>query len=330
LEAANLVLGESIEGNFSLSNLLQKRCGLFARKHAADHPLRHLFWRSWRPARVAFLKFAPHTGKQRSHASREDGARWLDDDGKAAAAFEDKPKKVHDKRDWRLRNMQKTGNPIADRRCSGCLPDWGNPPSLEQYTKLMNSLFTVKVGVRNQIFDPLNAAFQAVQSVVLFLNSNPTCRKFGLTRELAILVWALNDASQGAKPPLFFNRAKIGFGPPTRLAESILRSEVILMFRMLRNSGISELEASRWLAAELKESGVMHKKTMRQPDGQQINPRQIVRWSSEVGGQSLSGSDEAYLRLEGDELRRHDWPTQPNQARRRVRSLLHSLVDMGF
>jgi hypothetical protein len=226
--------------------------------------------------------------------------------------------------------MQKTGNPMADPQCNGCLPDWGNPPSPYEYSKLMNSLLAVKAGVRNKIVDPLNAAFQAVRSVVLFLNSDPSCRKIGLTRELAILVWALNDASQGAKPPLFFNRAKIASGPPTRLAESVLRAQVVLMFRMLLNAGITELEASRWLAAELKDLGVMHKKTIRQPDGQLIKPRQIVRWSSEVRGQSLSGSDEAYLRLERDELRRHDWPTQPNQARRRVRGLLHSLVAMGF
>jgi hypothetical protein len=227
--------------------------------------------------------------------------------------------------------MVKSENLLTDARCNGCLPDWGKPPSLNHYTKLMNSLFAVEVGVRNQIFDPLNAAFRAVRAVVLFLNSDPTCRKFGLTKELAIIVWALNDASQGAKPPLFFHRGKItDGGAPTRLAESVLRAQVILMFRTLLNAGITELEASRWLAAELKDLGVMHKKTIGRPDGQPIKPRQIVRWISEVGGQSLSGSDEAYLRLEGDELRRHDWQTQPNQARHRVRSLLHSLVAMGF
>jgi hypothetical protein len=43
---------------------------------------------------VAFLKFSLDTGKQRSHAGGDDGARWLDDDGYIFAAFEDKPEKV--------------------------------------------------------------------------------------------------------------------------------------------------------------------------------------------------------------------------------------------
>ena len=64
----------------TLAQFLQKRRRFGARKHSAYHPLRHLL-SGLGVQLVAFLKFTLDTGKQSSHASGDNCARWLDDDG---------------------------------------------------------------------------------------------------------------------------------------------------------------------------------------------------------------------------------------------------------
>ena len=219
----------------------------------------------------------------------------------------------------------------ADVRCCGCRPDyWGNPPSFDAYTKLTNSLFAVEVGVKNKALDELDGAFHALKSIVQYLNSNSTFRKLDLARMLARTLHALNDTSQGAKPPLFFGRPKCNGGAPTHLAESDLRAQVILMFRLLLMGGVDECEASTRLAAELKKTGIFQKKTIAIPEGQPIEPHQIVRWNAELGGKSLSGCDVAYAILEKNEVARHGWPKDPVEARDRLPRLIHGLLKFGF
>ena len=61
-------------------------------KARPNHLLRHLL-NGPIVQRVAFLKLSLDTGKQRSHASDNDAARWLDDDGEVFATLEYEPKK---------------------------------------------------------------------------------------------------------------------------------------------------------------------------------------------------------------------------------------------
>ena len=219
----------------------------------------------------------------------------------------------------------------ADLRCCGCRPDyWGRSPSLNAYTNLTDSLFAVEVGVKNQALDELDGAFHALESVVQYLNSDSTCRQLGLTRMLARTLQALNDTSRGAKPPLFFGRPKCTDGAPTYLAESDQRAQVILMFRLLRKGGIEECEASTRLAAELKKAGITQKKTITSPEGQPIAPHQIARWNAELGAKSLSGCDAAYAVLEKNEVARHGWPKDPEEARDRLPRLIDGLLKFGF
>jgi hypothetical protein len=218
----------------------------------------------------------------------------------------------------------------ADHRCKGCRPDhWGRPPTFDAYTELTDSLFAVEVGVENEALDELDGAFHALQSVVQYLNSDLVCRQLGLTKMLARTVHALNDTSRGAKPPLFFGRPKRTSGAPNYLAESVLRAQVILMFRLLLKGGVEECEASKRLSAELKKGGIIQKKTITSPDGQPIAPHQIARWNAELGGKSLSGCDGAYAILEKNEVARRGWPKDPEQARKRVARLIQGLL-MGF
>jgi hypothetical protein len=208
---------------------------------------------------------------------------------------------------------------------------WGNQPSPVVYLNLMNSLFALEVGVRNRKIDRLDAGTRALQLVLQYFNTDPFCIKLGLTKLVASIVIAMHDTSQGAKPALLFGRKRSQTGgAPSHLAEAGLRAQIVLMFGMLSHAGVEGREASGWLARELNKSGVMQKKTKTHPNGQPIGPRQIVRWSGELRGKSISGSDKIYQRLEREALARQSWPLQSNEARRRVRNLIHALRAAGF
>jgi hypothetical protein len=227
--------------------------------------------------------------------------------------------------------MAKKLEMLPDSRCAGCSPAWGNQPSPDAYRGLMNSLFALEVGVRTEHIDRLDAGVRATQSVLKYLNSDAFCVRLGLTKLLGSIMHALHDTSQGAKPPLFFNRkAKPAGGAPSYLAESGLRAQVVLMFRVLMHAKMKDSEANKWLATELNKSGVKQKKTKKHPYGQPIEARQIIRWSGELGGKSISGSDATYRILESGYVARHGWPTHFEEARLRIRKLIHGLRAAGF
>jgi hypothetical protein len=227
--------------------------------------------------------------------------------------------------------MPEGAEPLSDPRCRGCLPDWGIQPSSDIYTKLMNSLFALEVGIRNQKIDRLDAGFVAMKSVISYLNSDPLCVRLGLTRLLGSVVQGVHDTSQGAKPPLFFDRkVRSKGGPPTHTVEGVLRAQLVLMLRVLTHGGMTGNEAGTWIASALKKASIRQKKTFDRPEGQEIEGRQIVRWSTELGGKSISGSDAVYRHLEAEEIARHGWPTNSNQARQRVRIMLRGLLAVGF
>jgi hypothetical protein len=211
----------------------------------------------------------------------------------------------------------------ADPRCAGCLPAWGNQPSSDHYLKLTNSLFTLEILFKSGKMDQLDAGTKALRSVITYLSADPVSVRLGLTGSLASIANALHDTSQGAKPSIIFRRkVNSSGGAPTRTAKAGLRAQVNLMFKMLTRAGTVPAEAGKWLATEMTEAGILE-------NGKPIEPRQIVRWASEKGGKSLSGSDRIYRELEAGQNRR-GWPTDLGQARVRVRQLIRALRASGF
>jgi hypothetical protein len=212
---------------------------------------------------------------------------------------------------------------LADPRCSGCRPAWGNQPSSDHYLKLTNSLFTHETLFKSGQVDQLDAGTGALRSVLTYLNSDPVSARLGLTRLLASMANALHETSRGAKPSIIFDRRVKGRGgAPTHTTKAGLRAQVNLMFKILTNAGTAPAEASNWLAAQLRKAGVLEK-------GKSIERRQIVRWRSEMDGKSLSGSDQVYRRVEAVEKRR-GWPEDPEKAQSRVRDLIRALQAAGF
>jgi len=189
--------------------------------------------------------------------------------------------------------------------------------------KLTNSLFALETLFKSGKIDQLDASTKALRSVLTYLNSDPVSVRLGLTRLLASTANALHDTSQGAKPSIIFNRKVMGGGgAPTHTTKAGLRAQVNLMFKIMTNANMAPAEAGKWLAAELRKAGVLE-------NGKPIEPRQIVRWSSEMGGKSLSGSDQVYRRLEAVENRR-GWPGDLAKARISVRNLIRALQVAGF
>jgi hypothetical protein len=212
---------------------------------------------------------------------------------------------------------------LADPRCAGCLPAWGSQPSSDQYLKLTNSLFTLERLFKSGKMDQLDAGTKALRFVLTYLNSNSVSGRLGLTRLLASIANALHDTSRGAKPSIIFGREiKGGGGAPTHTTKAGLRAQVNLMFKILTNAGTAPPEAGKWLAAQLRKAGVLE-------NGKPIECGQIVRWNSERGGKSLSGSDQIYRRLETVENQR-GWPRDLEKARIRVRNRIRALQAAGF
>jgi hypothetical protein len=187
----------------------------------------------------------------------------------------------------------------------------------------MNSLFALEIGVKNGKVDRLDGGTEALYLVLRYFNSDPETVRLLLTKSLASIAHALHDTSQGAKPSLIFERsATKNRGAPARLAKAGLRAQVNLLFEMLIRAKIPRTDAAKWLAAELGKAGVLN-------SGKPIKAPQIDRWSRERDGKSLSGSDATYRKLAAGQERR-GWPSQPQEARARVRRLIGTLRAAGF
>ena len=160
-------------------------------------------------------------------------------------------------------------------------------PDAAKYETLVERLSEIERRASTSELDHLAASFEALNAVITYLGADPRIVERGATRSLGRLRFALHDRMLGAKPKLFFEPPdrKGAQGAPSYTSAVVLRPLVISAFLSLRNGGLSKEEASRWLAAELKESGVI------QPNGRAVNARTIVRWHTELGGKSPKGSD---------------------------------------
>jgi hypothetical protein len=155
-----------------------------------------------------------------------------------------------------------------------------------RYEQLVERLLDLRR--REPSLDHLSASADAIHAVLGFLNADPRLVKSEPTNSLGRLRLALHDRIRGAKPRLFFDPVDrmAATGPPSYTSAAILRAFVNAAFLSLHIAGMSRRNASRWLAAELKRSGI------KQPNGDAVDARAIARWGVERGGKSLKGSDE--------------------------------------
>jgi hypothetical protein len=149
---------------------------------------------------------------------------------------------------------------------------------------------------RESSLAPLDACFEALGAVLRFLSGDARLLEGEATKPLNRLLFAILNRSRGAKPKLFFELPE---GPdksakPTYTSSIIPRGYVNAAYLSLLEGSMSQKEASKWLAQELKRAGV------KQSNGRAIDAKVIVRWRAELGGKAPMGSDEAFAILVHD------------------------------
>ena len=179
-------------------------------------------------------------------------------------------------------------------------------------------------------------ALRPLTAVIGFLNTDNRLVENEATTSLGRLRLALLDRLRGAKPKLLFDKPnRMGAeGAPSHTSSALLRARVNAAYLSLCESGMSQQEASGWVAAELKRCGI------KQPNGRTVDPRTIVRWRAEMGGKSPKGSDEAFathvlgaqssLRQMYAEPQSDDKRLTPRQAKAAAAVFIKTLRIAGF
>ena len=161
-------------------------------------------------------------------------------------------------------------------------------PDAGLYEALIEKLLHVQQRASSSKIDALTASFEALAGVLDFLKADARIVESEAARPLYHLLLAINDRIQGAKPKLFFDLPERPDGAPSYTSAVVLRTLVNAAFLPLCEVGMSSAEAGKWLAAELRLSGI------KQPNGQAVDPRAVARWGAELGGKSPKGSDQAF------------------------------------
>jgi hypothetical protein len=207
----------------------------------------------------------------------------------------------------------------------------------ERYKELVQRLLDLQR--RQPSVDHLTASLEALDAVLNFLIAEP---RFVFTESqsealtpLCRLYFALMDRAAGAKPKLFFDppiRFSKG-GAPSYTSAVLLRAIVNTALLGLCKSGISQQNASKWLAAELKHAGIRH-------NGRLIEARTLTRWRSELGGKSLKGSDQAFTMFvrgslqkfleQNPQVQSDDTAPDPQGAKMAATGLVKLLKFSGF
>ena len=140
---------------------------------------------------------------------------------------------------------------------------------------------------------PLDSASEALVAVLGFLSADARLMKNEALQPLWRLFFAVMDRQRGAKPKLFFDPPnRLGDkGAPTYTSATFLRALVNLASLPFRKAGVARVEASKWIAMELKRAGITDTR------GRAIGARAIARWGDEVRGKSLTGSDDILATL---------------------------------
>ena len=194
----------------------------------------------------------------------------------------------------------------------------------DRYETLVSLLGKVKHAADEKKFDRLEAAYKALVLVIKFLQADPRINQRGSQGPLFELCCALQDLSQGAKPPLFFEyKRDSDQGAPTHLSAAVGRAQIVLALEILLRADIEKHEAAKWLADKLHRSGI-------RANDKSVQHKQVLRWRAEKGGKSVSGFDRCYRTLEAAEVASRGWPADPSAARQRAAELIQALKKMGF
>jgi hypothetical protein len=125
----------------------------------------------------------------------------------------------------------------------------------QRYEELIERLLDLHR--RESSLAPLNACFEALGAVMRFLSGDARLWEGEATKPLYRLLFAILDLSRGAKPKLFFELPE---GPDksaklTYTSSIIPRGYVNAAYLSLLEGSMSQKEASKWLAQELKRAG---------------------------------------------------------------------------
>jgi hypothetical protein len=215
----------------------------------------------------------------------------------------------------------------------------GSHPDATRYQELIETLFDIERRTSTADISPLAASYESLSAVIGFLYADPEVVERESARPLYRLMIAIYDTMRGAKPKLLFEPAshpgrEDHKGAPTHLFVNLLRGHVVAAFLLLRESGMSSVEAGKWLAAELKRSAV------KSSDGKIIDAKIIIRWRRELGGKSPKGSDDVFRlilesemgkapAIEDGELRSDSFFDR-SQAQACAQTIIKRLRIMGF
>jgi hypothetical protein len=208
-------------------------------------------------------------------------------------------------------------------------------PDAAKYEALIDQLSVIERRAAAREIDALTASYYALSSVIQFLLDDPRVKESGATRSLGRLAFAVMDRTQGARPLLFFGPRKNVKGAPNYTSAVVLRALVNVAFGPLLEARMPKQEAGKWLAAELAHGGI------KQPNGEEITAKQIIRWWAELGAESMKGSDEAFTWFVGGASRTMlessgqiqmppDTPLDQAQAKLAARQFIGLLRIAGF
>ena len=195
--------------------------------------------------------------------------------------------------------------------------DLRGPPS-----ELTDALLLVQERFEANQLSDLAACQVALTCVISFLLRDETAAKRGAVRRLSALHHALNDRIKGAKPALLFATPTCG-GAPAHQSEGARRAQFILALEVLFRSGVPKETAAHWLSDEMRKRNICDSK------GGNVSERVLLRWRSELGAKSLSGSDAAF-RILSRPLEKSGWPSTQTDGYRKAASLLDSLAMLNF
>jgi hypothetical protein len=207
-------------------------------------------------------------------------------------------------------------------------PNVHRPPILD-YHLLIEQLARTQRNVREGQ-DNLATAGWCLHNVVNFLDANPAVFSAGLTRPLRLLLRALRDLELGARPALFFQRAKKGPGRPGTESFNTVRGVAAALVSALMEAGQKRAEAAALVAKELRRLDI-RMPSGKAPGGNEIAAKHILRWRDEIGARASKltsdMSDSVLTHYTGLLDRyRHD-PDSPTEL---VRTALSAVRAEGF
>lgn len=195
-------------------------------------------------------------------------------------------------------------------------------PTTQRYLNLISRL-TQRSAEGDASGDDLAAAINCLRYVIEFLHEDATVRLTGNTRYLEQLLLALVDVKQGAKPPIF--EIEKAPGAPVETSFDIAQGWIAACLFILIEIGMTQEEASNFIATELQKIG------LKQKSGKPITSRLIQDWRYKIDGTGSQRAQRTFLEMISrfrDDL---NFQRASTEGRRNmVTGSLRSLKTMGF